>query len=252
MLDVCAMCRFPYARVPGNGVKRAASARYLFDRCSRRPWGLESSLAIYRRLGVCVLRKFRRYHDDRVYLEGAVMMLRSRDFLLATMSRRLEPLLRDLSKLEMRLFAKNLRETAIDRPVFVMGLARSGTTMLLTLLSKAHGVATHRYRDFTFLTFPILWNRFQSLSRGQDEPVERPHGDRIHITRDSPEAFEEPIWQAFFPWTHDESRCHILDSGVDALEFEAFFVTTYARSYGSAMVNAMCRKEITTWAGLPF
>ena len=151
------------------------------------------------------------------------MILRQRDFLLVTVSRRLEPLLRNLSDMEIAWAAKGLDGLPIDRPVFVTGLARSGTTMVLTLLSKAQGVATHRYGDFPFVSTPILWNRFRGLSRAAEQPVERPHADRIRITSESPEGFEEPIWQAFFPWTHDPSRCHVLGADVDAPRFEAFF-----------------------------
>jgi Sulfotransferase family len=151
--------------------------------------------------------------------------LEARDFALVKLNRRLERFLRLAGDVESDLFARHLRKLPIDRPVFVTGLARSGTTMLLTILAQAAGVATHRYRDFPFLSTPILWNRYQAMSNGADAPVERPHGDRIQITRDSPEAFEEPIWQAFFPWVHDPKRCHRLDGNVRASGFEDFFKT---------------------------
>ena len=57
--------------------------------------------------------------------------------------------------------SRRLDAIPIDRPIFVTGLARSGTTILLTVLSRSAGVATHRYRDFPFLDIPLLWNWFQ-------------------------------------------------------------------------------------------
>jgi hypothetical protein len=151
------------------------------------------------------------------------MMLRSRDFALVTANRYLGSLLRNLSDVETFALGKRLNALAIDRPVFITGLARSGTTMLLTLLSQADHVATHRYRDFPFLSIPMTWNWFQSRLSTTATPVERPHGDRIHITRESPEAFEEPLWQTFFPWTHDPTRCHVLNNDANTEEFAAFF-----------------------------
>jgi len=86
----------------------------------------------------------------------------------------------------------------------VTGLARSGTTILLELIANLPEVATHRYRDFPPIWTPYIWNRFLQLVPKPDlPPVERPHGDGIEITPDSPEAMEEAIWMRFFPDSHD-------------------------------------------------
>lgn len=152
-------------------------------------------------------------------------ILRRRDYALVATSRWLAPLLRGLAALEFDWIESRLRNITVRAPVFVTGLARSGTTTVLTLLSRADGVATHRYRDFPFLATPIFWNRLQDWLGGDaGTATERPHRDRIRITRESPEAFEEPIWQAFFPESHDPARCHVLGSDVRKPEFEEFFV----------------------------
>ncbi len=146
------------------------------------------------------------------------------DHVLVQASRRLAPLLRMLGDLEEDLRRAELAAIALERPVFVTGLARSGTTMMLTLLSQADGVATHRYRDFPFLFAPLAWNWFQDrAAAGAQQPVERPHRDRIRITRESADAFEEPLWQAFFPWAHDPARCHAMDAATSHPGFERFF-----------------------------
>lgn len=132
-------------------------------------------------------------------------------------------ILRKVAGLETRFLHKRLEATPVDRPVFVTGLARAGTTMLLELLAQADGVATHRYRDFPFLSTPYFWSRFVNLFGGKGKLVQRPHQDGIKITPESPEAFEEPIWQSYFPEAHRSAASHVLDDTVENEPFDAFF-----------------------------
>jgi len=100
---------------------------------------------------------------------------------------------------------------AIAKPIYVTGLARSGTTILLELLSRLPSMATHRYRDFPPIWTPYFWNRFLELVPQRDvRPRERPHQDGIEITPESPEAMEEPIWMRYFPRSHDPSAPNLL------------------------------------------
>jgi hypothetical protein len=151
------------------------------------------------------------------------MRLRQRDYLLVALGVRLAPLLRRCGELESDLVRARLAAVRIEQPIFITGLARSGTTLLLNLLAQIPGIATHRYRDFPFLWTPIAWNWLQSRIAAKEESVERPHRDRIYITADSPEAFEEPLWQFFFPHAHSENGNHVLDETTDASEFEVVF-----------------------------
>jgi len=151
------------------------------------------------------------------------MELARSDHLMARASRRLASELVMLGDLETRLLGRRLEGVRITGPVFIAGLARSGTTILLDLLARLEGVATHRYRDFPFVFTPSWWNRYQDLFARTAPPRERPHGDRILITRESPEAFEEPIWQHFFSFVHDPGSVHLLDSTTSNPEFEHFF-----------------------------
>ena len=105
----------------------------------------------------------------------AQAILTRADHALVQLSRALSPLFRVLADLEHELVGERLAEVKIEAPVFVTGLARAGTTMMLTLLSQAAGVATHRYRDFPFLFVPLAWNWFQDrLGGAAGEAVERP------------------------------------------------------------------------------
>lgn len=79
-------------------------------------------------------------------------------------------------------------------PVYVTGLARSGTTVLLEALYASRAFATLTYRAMPFVTAPQLWSQISSNMRCEGNPRERAHGDKMSIGFDSPEAFEEPFW----------------------------------------------------------
>ncbi len=121
------------------------------------------------------------------------------DYVLARFCQSTPWLMRWIGGQESSWLEATLATVAIERPVYVCGLARSGSTMLLELFSQLEGVATHRYRDFPFISIPILWNKYLDRISVSALPVERPHRDRIKITRESPEAMEEPLWITWFP-----------------------------------------------------
>lgn len=124
---------------------------------------------------------------------------------------------------ETKWLRSRLAQINIDRPVFIAGLARSGTTIVLEKLTSLPGVATHRYRDFPFVMTPVFWNRYLRVAGGKQRSAERPHQDGIKINRDSPDAFEEPIWQQFFPNLHKPEYAHVLNAELSNPEFERFY-----------------------------
>ncbi|MEQ8815212.1 MAG: sulfotransferase [Thalassobaculum sp.] len=131
---------------------------------------------------------------------------------------------RRLGDAETRRIRDRLAGSAIRQPVYVTGLARAGSTVLLELLSQHPDVATHRYRDFPMLHVPWTWNRFVDAAVTEDsEPRERAHGDGIAVTPESPEAFEEIIWMSFFPDIHEPGVPNVLERIVEHPEFEAFY-----------------------------
>jgi hypothetical protein len=132
-------------------------------------------------------------------------------------------LMQKFGDLETRLLQRRLKRIDIDRPIFIAGLARSGTTMLLELLAQHKSVATHRYRDFPFLMTPYLWNCFFGVFGGAGKQTERPHQDGIQITPESPEAFEEPIWSVYFPGSHHAEGSQVLGRDDRNEKFAAFF-----------------------------
>lgn len=84
-----------------------------------------------------------------------------------------------------------------DHHVFVTGLARSGTTILLRALYETEVYRSLTYRDMPFVVMPNVWKRFSKIFRIYEEEKERAHGDRIQISFDSPESFEEVFWRTF-------------------------------------------------------
>ena len=94
-----------------------------------------------------------------------------------------------------------------DRPVWICGLARAGTTILTELLYDTGLFASLTYRDMPFPLAPRAW---RSLSRwsGQRAPErqERAHGDGILVGVDSPEALEEVFWRLHDPSVYQDTH----------------------------------------------
>jgi hypothetical protein len=82
-----------------------------------------------------------------------------------------------------------------DRPVFIVGMARSGTTTLLNLLMETGEFESSRYRDLPLPLFPAFWRKIHKSFKLGQHPVQRAHDDGILVSPDSPEAFEEIYWQ---------------------------------------------------------
>ncbi|HEX5078710.1 MAG TPA: sulfotransferase [Geminicoccaceae bacterium] len=144
--------------------------------------------------------------------------------MLSTLAERHPTLLLRLGRWEASWAADDLAGQSIDRPIYVTGLARSGSTILLELLAAHPEVATHQYRDFPLIPIPLWWNWFlERASRAEIPPVERAHKDRIAVTPESPEAMEEVLWMTFFPDCHDAARSNLLGAQHSAPGFEAFY-----------------------------
>ena len=100
-----------------------------------------------------------------------------------------------LAELENDLFSSRLDKAAAGREVFVTGLPRAGTTLLLELLYATGEFGSFTYRHMPFILAPLLFGRAE---RGKaSDGIERAHGDGMRISVDSPEAFEEVIWLAY-------------------------------------------------------
>ncbi len=129
-----------------------------------------------------------------------------------------------LGNLETKLLSHEIADISVDRPIFLGGLARSGSTILLEILAAQQDVGTHQYRDFSGLFTPLWWDQIQQrVPSASSAPVERAHGDGLMITPESPEALEEAIWMAFFPQLHDSGASQVLDAKTANSKFEQFY-----------------------------
>lgn len=126
-----------------------------------------------------------------------------------------------LGNLETHSLSEQLQGVQIDRPVYITGIARAGTTVLLETLSRHAQAVTHRYRDYPGMFVPYWWNQGQPAT--EETPQERAHGDRLLVTQNSPEAMEEPLWMAFFSDVHRPEVSNVLDRETSNTRFETFY-----------------------------
>jgi hypothetical protein len=127
-----------------------------------------------------------------------------------------------LGRRESAQLADELARRPVRAPIFVCGLARSGSTLLHEAVAAHPGVATHRVKDYPLVFTPYWWRR-ATTGRGPGPARERAHHDRVMVTPDSPDALEEMVWAAFFPRCHDPATDNRLGRGDRHPAFESFY-----------------------------
>lgn len=128
-----------------------------------------------------------------------------------------------LSKIETLLSRDVINQLTIDRPIYIVGLARAGTTIILEMLCKHPILASHKYRHFLVPFLPHRYSRLVDISRFFIKPRERVHKDGIMVTRESPEAVEEIFWQDFFKNNHNEEISNVMNGTMYNPNFEQFY-----------------------------
>jgi hypothetical protein len=83
------------------------------------------------------------------------------------------------------------------RHVFVTGLARAGTTILMREIHGSGEFGSLTYADMPFVLAPNLWHRLSAKRRKAGQRSERAHGDGIEVDFDSPEALDEVYWRIY-------------------------------------------------------
>ncbi|WP_339978784.1 sulfotransferase [Gymnodinialimonas mytili] len=146
------------------------------------------------------------------------------DFAFASPTRQIR-----LGGLENRLYRRRINLDHAARPIFITSLPRAGTTIMLEALADVPELASATYQHMPFTLSPLMWGKFSSTFWKAREKTERAHGDGIDVDMNSPEAFEEMLWMAFWsdryqsgqiaPWTPEDRNA----------EFETFFRTHMAK-----------------------
>jgi hypothetical protein len=121
--------------------------------------------------------------------------------------------------IEALLYGKSFQHLPVSRPIFVTSLPRAGTTLVLELLARVPGIATHTYRDMPFVMSPILWDAVSRRFHKPSDLRERAHGDGMAVGYDSPEAFEEIVWRTFWPTKYGVDRIALWSDNESASEF---------------------------------
>jgi len=129
-----------------------------------------------------------------------------------------------LADLESSVVREETEQLAVDRPVYVTSLPRSGTTILTEMLERHPDLTCHRYSDFPNVWTPYWRNYLLEKTRSQAPKMEeRAHKDRILVSNDSPEAVEEVLWMYFFPTLHDAGVDNVLDGALPNSKFDSFY-----------------------------
>lgn len=121
--------------------------------------------------------------------------------------------------LDQRVAAKAGADDGLERPVFVCGLARAGTTILMRRFYATGAFCSLTYRNMPFILAPNLWVRLTKGSQRKMAATERAHGDRILVDFDSPESLDEVFWRIFAGDDYiarDHLRVHTADADTRA------------------------------------
>jgi hypothetical protein len=109
--------------------------------------------------------------------------------------------------IERLMYASKTLDVSAGRHVFVAGLARAGTTILMRKLYENGQFCSLTYRDMPFILAPNMWRVLTNLSQRKKVIQERSHGDGLMVDYDSPEALEEVFWRVFCGSDYIKHRC---------------------------------------------
>ena len=135
---------------------------------------------------------------------------------------------------EELLHGRNLPVADAGAHVFVTGLARAGTTMLMRLLHASGRFASLTYRDMPFVLAPNLWASLTRRSRRNIQARERAHGDGVVVDADSPEALDEVFWRVVCGSDYiGPNTLSPMEAGGDAVDRFRRYVALVLKRYGS-------------------
>jgi hypothetical protein len=102
---------------------------------------------------------------------------------------------RFLFKLELWFNKKQLKASCTNQNVYISGMARAGTTVLMQYLGQLPEFKSLSYRNLPFLFLPKTWPKI--ISKKKTLEKERFHRDGMKHSINSYEALEEPFWRNY-------------------------------------------------------
>ena len=127
-------------------------------------------------------------------------------------------------RFETLTLCNEIRKLKINKPIYITGLARAGTTIVLEMLSKHPDLATHQYKNLLIPYIPNWMYKISNKVKLYSKPTERIHKDGIIITSDSPEAVEEIFWRKYFKHINTENSSHLINGNTINPKFERFYI----------------------------
>ena len=123
-----------------------------------------------------------------------------------------------------RRMKKKIAKTDFENPIYVIGLARAGTTVTVEMISEHPDVAVHKHMHVMDPFIPqVVHSIAKLLPFIFKKKVERIHRDGLAVNRDAPEAVEEMLWLKFFEGLHDETKSFIKNEETSHPAFENFY-----------------------------
>lgn len=102
---------------------------------------------------------------------------------------------KSMYEIEKILFLKSCEKITKNKHIFISGLPRSGTTILLNFLYNSNCFSSLTYSDMPFLLGVNIFSKYNSKHLKIDIP--RVHNDGILYNIRSPEAFDEVFFSSF-------------------------------------------------------
>ncbi|MCF8370841.1 MAG: hypothetical protein K9H64_04410 [Bacteroidales bacterium] len=129
---------------------------------------------------------------------------------------------RFLFRVELSMNKKVLKSIKHTQNVYISGLARAGTTVLMQYVGQMPQFTSLSYRNLPFLFLPKTWLKITSKKKGREK--ERSHKDGMMHSIDSKEALEESFWRNYEGIQYIRKDClvsHNIDKKV-YLKYNAF------------------------------
>lgn len=155
--------------------------------------------------------------------------------------------------LERQLYLPKEPQHAAQGAVYVCGLARSGTTILLRILDAITELQSLTYRAMPFVLAPNLWRATHGAHQRSVPKVMRAHKDGLFVDLDSPEGLEEVFWNTFGHAIRDNTSKTLDYQAPSPATLAAFtdYRALVANPKGGSAVqadrpNVTCQKTTTT------